>query len=37
MRENNDSFFDKNLLKNMDEEIPIDVNLIDTSAHKLTF
>ena len=32
MGENNDSFFDKILLKNIDEEIPIDVNLIDTST-----
>ena len=32
MRENNDSFFEKILLKNVDEEIPIDVNLTDTSA-----
>ena len=32
MGENNDSFFDKILLKNIDEEIPIDVNLIDTPA-----
>ena len=29
MGENNDSFFDKMLLKNIYEEIPIDVNLID--------
>ena len=29
MGEFNDSFFDKMLLKNIDEEIPIDVNLID--------
>ena len=32
MGENNDSFFEKILLKNIDEEIPIDVDLIDTSA-----
>ena len=32
MGENNDSFFDKMLLKNIDEEIPIDVNLIKTPA-----
>ena len=32
MEENNDSFFEKILLKNIDEEIPLDVNLIDTSA-----
>ena len=32
MGENNDSFFEKILLKNIDEEIPIDINLIDTSA-----
>ena len=32
MGENNDSFFDKVLLKNIDEEIPIDDNLIDTYA-----
>ena len=32
MGENNDSFFDRILLKNINEEIPIDVNLIDTSA-----
>ena len=32
MGENNDSFFDKILLKNIDEEIPIDDNLIDTYA-----
>ena len=32
MGENNDSFFEKILLKNIDEGIPIDVNLIDTSA-----
>ena len=32
MRENNDSFFEKILLKNINEEIPIDVNLTDTSA-----
>ena len=32
MGENNDSFFEKILLKNIDEEIPIDVNLTDTSA-----
>ena len=27
MEENNDSFFDKTLLKNIDEEMSIDVNL----------
>ena len=32
MRENNDSFFNKILLKNIDEEIPIDIILIYTSA-----
>ena len=32
MGENNDSFFDKNLLKYIDEEILIDVNFLDTSA-----
>ena len=32
MGENNDSFFEKILLKNIDEEIAIDVDLIDTSA-----
>ena len=32
MGENNHSFFDKMLLKNIDEEIPIDVNLINTPA-----
>ena len=32
MGENNDSFFEKILFKDIDEEIPIDVNLIDTSA-----
>ena len=32
MGENDDSFFDKNLLKNIDQEIPLDVNFIDTSA-----
>ena len=36
MGENNDSFFDKILSKNIDEEIPIDVNLIDTSAKRFT-
>ena len=36
MLENNDSFFDKILLKNMDEEIPVDVNLIDTPAKEFT-
>lgn len=29
MEENNDSFFDKMLLKNIDKEISIDFNLID--------
>ena len=32
MGENNDSLFDKMLLKNIDEEIPIDVNLRNTPA-----
>ena len=32
MGENNDSLFEKIILKNIDEEIPIDVSLIDTSA-----
>ena len=32
MGENSDSFFDKTLLKNIDEERPIGVSLIDTSA-----
>ena len=32
MGENNDSFFGKMLLKNIDEEIPIDVNIISTPA-----
>ena len=32
MGENNDSFIDKMLLKNIDEEIPIDVYLVDTPA-----
>ena len=32
MGENSDSFFDKMLLKNIDEEIPIVVNLINTPA-----
>ena len=32
MGESNNSFFDKVLLKNIDEEIPIDVNLKDTPA-----
>ena len=32
MGENNDSFFDKIFLKNIDEEVPIDVNLIEKSA-----
>ena len=36
MGENNDSFFDRILLKNIDEEIPIAVNPIDISAKKLT-
>ena len=30
MGENNDSYFDKMLLKNIDQEIPIDVNIIST-------
>ena len=30
MGENNDSFFDKIWLENIDEEIPTDVNLMDT-------
>ena len=32
MGENSDSLFDKILLKNIDEEIPIVVNLINTPA-----
>ena len=32
MGENNDSFFNKMLLKNIDKEMPIDVNLIDTPS-----
>ena len=32
MEENNDSPFDNILLRNIDEEIPIDINLLDTSA-----
>ena len=32
MGKNNDLFFGKMLLKNIDEKIPIDVNLIDTPA-----
>ena len=32
MGENNDSFFDKILLKNIDREIQINVNFIDTFA-----
>ena len=36
MAENNDSFLDKMLLKNIDEEIPIDVNLINTPEKNLT-
>ena len=32
MGENNDSFFDKMILKNIDEEIPIAVNIINTPA-----
>ena len=32
MGEKNDSFFDKFFLKNIYEEVPIDVNLIDKSA-----
>ena len=32
MGENSDSFFDKILLKTIDEEIPIDVNILDPSA-----
>ena len=35
MGENNDSFLDKILLKNIDEEIPIVVNLINTPAKNL--
>ena len=35
MGENNDSFLDKMLLNNIDEEIPIDVNLINTPAKNL--
>ena len=33
MGENNDSFFDKIWLENIDEEIPTDVNLMDTPAN----
>ena len=33
MGENNDSFFDKIWLENIDEEIPADVNLMDTPAN----
>ena len=36
MGEKNDSFFDKMLLKNIDEEIPIDVNLKNTPAKTST-
>ena len=32
MGEKNDSLFEKDLLKNIDKEIQIDVNFIDTSA-----
>ena len=32
MGENKDSFFDRILLKNISEKIPIDANLIETSA-----
>ena len=32
MEENNDSPFDNILLRNIDEEITIDINLLDTSA-----
>ena len=35
MRENNDSFLDKMLLNNIDQEIPIDVNLINTPTKNL--
>ena len=35
MGENNDLFLHKMLLKNIDEEIPIDVNLINTPAKNL--
>ena len=35
MGENNDSFLDKMLLNNIDEQIPIDVNLINTPAKNL--
>ena len=35
MGENNDSFLDKMLLNNIDEEIPIDANLINTPAKNL--
>ena len=33
MGENNDSFFDKIWLENIDEEIPTDVNLMNTPAN----
>ena len=36
MGENNDSFFNKMLLKNIDKEMPIDVNLIDTPSKTST-
>ena len=29
--ENNDSFFERILWKNIDKEIPVDANLLDTS------
>ena len=32
MGENSDSFFDKILLKTIDEALPIDVNILDPSA-----
>ena len=36
MGENNDLFLNKMLLKYIDEEIPIDINLINTPAKNLT-
>ena len=35
MGENNDLFLNKMLLKYIDEEIPIDINLINTPAKNL--
>ena len=36
MEENNHSSSDNMLLKNIDEEIPIDFNLTDTTTKKFT-